>query len=69
MSGNNSAPDSWEAQADSDVSLLPSMSKLNVNAPVFIPNVNAPEFVPSYMKEAQSQPVAPGRQSRPSVTS
>lgn len=61
MSDNNSAPDSWETQADQDVTLATSMSKLNVNAPVFIPNVNAPEFVPSYLKESQAQPVAPGR--------
>ena len=55
MSDNNStAADSWETEA----AINPSLSRLNVNAPVFIPNVNAPEFVPSFLKD--SQVVAPG---------
>lgn len=60
MSDNNAAPESWEMEADADASssLTTSVSKLNVNAPVFIPNVNAPEFVPSYLKEPE-QPAAP----------
>ena len=57
MSDNNSTADSWETVADA--ALNPTLSRLNVNAPVFIPNVNAPEFVPSFLKD--SQIVAPGK--------
>ena len=63
MTDINSAPDSWEAAADEgepeNTSNILSNIKLNVNAPVFIPNVNAPEFVPSYMKDSQT--IAPGK--------
>ena len=52
---DNTTPDSWETVADASL----NMSRLNVNAAIFVPNVNAPEFVPSFLKE--SQPVAPGK--------
>ena len=64
MTDINSAPDSWEAAADEadteNTANMISNIKLNVNAPVFIPNVNAPEFVPSFMMK-QPQSIAPGQ--------
>lgn len=55
MTDNTATPDSWETVADAGLNA--GLSRLNVNAAVFVPNVNAPEFVPSFLKEPQ----APGK--------
>merc|ERR1711970_204548 len=39
------APDSWEKAAEATTGL----SKLNINASVFVPSINAAEFVPNFL--------------------
>lgn len=68
---NSVEPDSWEQHSDDlndddggggDDDATPitsSLSKLNVNAPPFVPSVHAPEFVPSFMKNNNLAPDPP----------
>lgn len=63
---NSIEPDSWEQHSDfgagdaEDPSQLSTpFSKLNVNAPPFIPNVHAPEFLPTVVKNTNLAPDPP----------
>ena len=57
----HSPQESWDADTTEDGQVTSNLSKLNVNAPVFIPNINAPAFVPSSaIKGKQNDSVAPG---------
>lgn len=59
--GHNNAPDSWDQEDTEDTSQSGQLSKLNANAPAFIPGKNpyAVEFVPTFgnaNNQAQSAP-------------
>uniref|UniRef100_T1J2U2 Tr-type G domain-containing protein n=1 Tax=Strigamia maritima TaxID=126957 RepID=T1J2U2_STRMM len=63
---NNTEPDCWEqhsvfggGDAEDTSQLSTSLSKLNVNAPPFVPNVHAPEFVPTFVTNSNLAPDPP----------